>query len=479
MRYSNRTVIGAITLKFVEQMSVKMTSLIISIVLARLLAVEDFGVIAILTVFIHLFSAVIEGGLSTSLVQKKEVNDIDYSTVFYASMILATVLYGILFLIAPAIATAYENNELIIYLRVLGVALFVTPFNSVQLSYVYRNMLFRRMLIASLTAAILSGAVGIIGAYLGLGAWALILHTLLNSIIIVIMLLMLTPWKPKVVFSIPVLCEHLRYGWKLLCSSILDTLYNEMRTLVVGKKYNSDDLAYYNRGDSYPKLVMTSLNASFQTVMLPVLSSEQSDMSQLKKTMRKSVAASAFVLFPMMAGFAAVAENFVSIVLTDKWLPCVPYLQLSCFIYAVQPINSCNLQAVKAIGRSDVYLYLDLVKKALGFIILFVAAAAFQTPMAIAISTAIYAPVQLLINAYPNRKLIGYSFGEQLKDIALPLIMSVLMFTVVYMMNNLSIGVMLEFILQIMVGVLIYVAFSFIFRHPIAVGILTKIRKRG
>ncbi len=333
MKYSGRTVANSLAIKFFEQLSVKLTSLVVSIILARILDVTEFGVVGILTVFVHLASAIIEGGLSTSLIQKKHTDDVDYSTVFISSFFMACVLYILLFFAAPFISELYENESIKVYLRVIGLVLFITPFNSVQLGYVYKHMLFKRLLLSTLTASVVSGVIGIIMAMNGFGAWSLVLQTILNSAVSVIMLLILIEWKPKLLFSFQKLKEHFSYGWKLLISSILDTLYNELRSLVIGKRYTVDDLSYYNRGDSYPKTIMTSLNTSVQTVMFPVLSAEQDNPEQVKTVMRKTVALSSYIVFPVMAGFAAVADSFVRLILTDKWLSCVPYLQGACLIY--------------------------------------------------------------------------------------------------------------------------------------------------
>ncbi len=479
MRYSSNTVIKSLAFKFIEQMSVKITSLIISIVLARLLDVSDFGIVTILMVFVHISSAIIEGGLSTSLIQKKDIDDADYSTVFYTSFGLAVILYLVLFLGAPFVSDFYQMPVITtFYLRIIGLSLFVTPFNTVQLGYAYKHMLFKKLLIATLVASVISGGVGIFLAYMNKGAWALVAQTLLNSSISATLLFLLIDWRPRKLFSYEKLKNHISFGWKLLVSSLLDTFYNEMRSLVIGKKYTADDLAYYNRGDSYPKLLMTSLNTSIQTVMFPVLSSQQDNKQHLKMTMRKSIAITSYIVFPMMAGFAAIADSFVHILLTDKWIICVPYLQLACIIYAIQPINSCNLQAIKAIGRSDIFLVLDLIKKGIGFTLLFVSAFAFGSPMAIAIATAAYAPIQLMINAFPNRKLIEYTYKEQINDIALPLFMSSIMFALVFMINYLELTTILKMVLQVFSGIFIYGILSVVFHAKALSEILIKIRHK-
>ena len=464
MKYQNKTVFNSLAIKFAEQLLTKGTSVIVSIVLARLLNVEDFGVIAILTVFTNLASAIIEGGLSTSLIQLKEVDDTDYSTVFYTSGLLAVVLYGVLFFTAPYIAAVYEIPALTLYLRVIGLMLFLTPFNATQLGYVYRNMLFKRLFISSVSASLVSGACGIVLAMMGAGVWALIAQILSASVISVLGLFLIIPWKPKLLFSITRLKLHFSYGWKMLVASLVDTLYIDLQALIIGKRYTQDDLGYYNNGDKYPKTLITSLNTAVQSVMLPVFAAEQDDLAVLKRTMRKTVSYSSFLLFPVMMGFAAVAENFVLIALTEKWLPCVIYLQLACFAYAVRPINSCNLQAIKAIGRSDIFLKLTLIKKFIGIIVVIVTAFCFQTPLAIAIGVALCAPLELLINIIPNRKLIGYSMHEQFADIAFPLMMSLVMFVGVYSITWLSLNVWLELLIQVIVGIAIYIILSLLFR---------------
>ncbi len=456
MGYSQKKVVGSLSYKFIEQLSVKGTSLLIGIVLARLLDVADFGVISLLTVFTHLASAIIEGGLSTSLIQMKEVDTKDYSTVFYTSFGLALVLYLVLFGTAPMIAEYYDNSSMCIYLRVIGLNLFVTPFNSIQLGYVYRNMMFKRLLIASLSACVISGGVGIAMAYMGMGAWALVAQTLLSSIVSVVLLFLLIPWKPTAEFSLQKLKEHFGYGWKLLVSSLLETGYIELRTLLIGKRYTTNDLAYYNRGDTYPKTIITSLNTAVTTVMFPVLSSEQGNLSAVKNLTRKTVSLSAFILFPVMAGFAAIAEGFVEIVLTDKWAECVVYLQLACLTYAIMPINSCNLQAIKAIGRSDVFLRLTVIKKIVGIMLIVAAVFAFNSPLAVAIVAALFAPIELLINALPNRKLIDYHLSEQIKDIFPAFLSSVVMFILVNSLNKVIVQVYLRLVVQIVAGVAIY-----------------------
>ncbi len=478
MKYSSKKVAGSLSFKFIEQLAVKGTSLIVGIVLARLLNVADFGIISLLTVFTHLASAIIEGGLSTSLIQIKKIGSKDYSTVFYTSFGLALVLYIVLFFAAPAISSYYNNDSMCDYLRVIGLTLFVTPFNAVQLGYVYRNMMFKQLLVASVSASAVSGAIGITMAYLGMGAWALVAQTILSSMVSVAVLFVIVPWKPTAEFSMQKLKEHFNFGWKLLASSLLDTGYMELRTLLIGKRYTTNDLSFYNRGDTYPKTIMTSLNTAVQTVMFPVLSEEQDNMNNVKNIVRKTVLISSFVLFPVMAGFAAVSDAFVEIVLTSKWSECVVYLQLACLAYAIMPINSCNLQSIKAIGRTDVFLKLTVVKKVVGIFLIVFSVFAFDSPLAVAIVAALYAPVELLINAIPNKKLIGYSFFEQVKDVVPALISSVIMFLTVDFLNSVIGPIYIRLAVQIIVGVLVYLLCSLVLQRKILLDTFQAIRKK-
>lgn len=467
MRYSSKKIIGSLSYKFTEQLAVKGTSLIVGIVLARLLNVKDFGVISLLTVFTNFASAIIEGGLSTSLIQKKEIDSEDYSTVFYTSCILAILLYVIIYFFSPWIAVYYGEAEMSAYLRIIALNLFATPFNAVQLGYVYRNMLFKKLLVASLSASITSGGIGIILAYIGIGPWALVVQALLSSLISVGVLFFIIPWKPTAEFAFSKLKEHFRFGWKLLASSLLDTGYIELRTLLIGKRYTTTDLSFYNRGDTYPKTIMTSLNTAVQTVMFPVLAGEQSNIEEVKNISRKTVMLSSVILFPVMAGFAAIAEGFVEIVLTDKWEECVIYLQLACLTYAMLPINSCNLQAIKAIGRSDIFLRLTLIKKVIGIMLIVIAIFSFDSPLSVAIVAALYAPLELLINAFPNKKLLSYSIFEQLADILPAFGSSLVMFLIVELLNFAINFVYIKVIIQIIVGVCVYILCSLILQRKI------------
>ena len=247
-------------------------------------------------------------------------------------------------------------------------------------------------------------------------------------------------------------------------SNLIDTLYQDIRSLVIGKKYDSSTLGFYNRGKQFPQFVINSINSAVQSVMLPALASEQDDRARMKTMMRNSISVSAFVIFPIMAGMAGVATPLVSLLLTDKWLPCVPYLQIYCFTLAFYPVHTCNLQAINAMGRSDIFLKLELIKKSMGMVALVIAVFCFESPIAIAMTGVFTTFINCFINAYPNKKLVGYSYFEQMLDILPSLLASVVLLTVVLLLGLLPLSPMLLLMIQFAVGVLVYVGISLIMR---------------
>lgn len=325
---------------------------------------------------------------------------------------------------------------------------------SVQNAYVSKNMIFKKFFIATLVGTIVSAVIGIVMAYKGYGIWALVAQQLTNSLISTIMLWTVVRWRPKFKFSFKRLKVLFRFGWKMLCSGLLDTIYNELYGLVIGKVYNPEQLAYYNKGNQFPQMLTENINGSISSVMLPTLSKEQDNKEKLKRMMQKSIKLSSFLLFPLVFGMAAIAEPFIKIVLTDKWLPAVPIMQLLCFSYALWPIHTINLQAINALGRSDIFLKLEIIKKVVGIICL-----AISVPFGIqfmVIMKIVLSIISSFINSYPNKKLLNYSFKNQIKDIIRPLIISTIMLLVVLLMTKINMNIYLLLILQIIVGIIIY-----------------------
>lgn len=458
----NKTVVSSFIWKFLERTGTYLVQFVIQIILARILLPSEYGIVAIVTVFIALANVFIQTGFNTALIQRKNVTDLDYSSVLYLSLLIAFVLYIIIFICSPFIANFYKDQLITPVLRVLSLTLFLGAFNSIQTAYISRNMLFKKNFLSSLIAIVISGIIGIIFANLGYGVWSLVIQQLLNMIILIIILLFTIDWKPKLLFSIKRVKKLFSFGWKLLCSSLIDTLYNNIYDLIIGKKYTSTDLAYYNRGKQFPNVIVTNVNGSISTVLLPTMSKNQDDKFKVKEMTRKAIVISSFVLFPMMIGLAVIAKPLVSIVLTDKWLECVPFLQILCFSFALWPIHTANLQAINAIGRSDVFLKLEIVKKIVGILVLII-----TVPMGLysmALGQIITGIISSFINAYPNKKLLNYSYLEQVKDLCPIIIISLVMGLIIYPISFLNLGNLLILILQCIIGVIIYIIFSWLFK---------------
>lgn len=451
--------------KLLERFGVQGIQFILQIILARLLSPDLYGVLGIMIIFTTLANVFIQNGFNTSLIQGKDVTEEDYSSVFWVTFAIAVLLYIVIFVTAPFIAAFYEMPEITVPFRVLAIVLIPGAVNSIQVAKVSRDMDFKKIFTGNIAAIIISGIVGIAIAYNGGELWALVAQNLINVTVSCIVMLFTVKWKPRFVCDIERISALFSYGWKLLVSSLIDTLYQDLSSLVIGKKYDSGMLGYYNRGKQFPQFIIGAVNGAIQSVLLPAMSSEQDDNSKVKQMMRNSMTLGAYIIFPMMAGLAAIAEPMVVLLLTDKWLPCVPYLQIFCFSFAFWPVHTSNLQAINAVGRSDIFLKLEIIKKIYGIIALLIAIFCFDSPIAIAMTGVVTALLSCFVNAFPNKKLVGYSYIEQMKDIMPSFIMSSIMFTAVYFIGKIGFNNMLTLVVQIVSGVGIYLLLSLITKN--------------
>ena len=457
---SKATIISSLIWKFLERIGIQGTQFVVSIVLARLLAPENFGLIAIVTIIISIANVFIQSGLGTALIQKKDADDLDFSSVFYASLSLATIIYTGIFFTTPLIAQFYNNDELIPIIRVLTLTLFIGVFSSIQYAYVARNMMFKKLFFRSMGSIIPSSIVGISLAFAGFGVWALVAQQLFSASLSVIILWFTVPWRPRLSFSFQRLGKLFSFGWKLLLSSILDTIYSQIQGIVIGKMFSPTNLAFYDRGSHFPYIIVNNINNSIQAVMLPSLAAYQDDRPQVKKMMRRAIVTSSFLIIPMMAGLAAIAEPLVLVLLGEKWLPCVPFVRIFCFFYAFYPIHTSNLSAINALGRSDIFLKLEIIKKIYGLAILIGFIFYFRSPIGIAYGAALSALIASFVNASPNKKLLNYSYFEQLKDIAPSILLTCLMTVVISSLTYLHLNNYITIILQITVGCIIYLGLA-------------------
>lgn len=459
-----RVIISSLFWKFFERAGTQLIQFGVTIALARILAPDDFGLVALIAIFISIASVFVQSGLNTALIQKKDADDLDFSSVFWASLGIAVATYTILFFGAPFIADFYEHPSLTVVIRVLAITLFIDVFSSIQNAYVARNMLFKKLFFRSVGAIIPSGAIGLTLAFCGFGIWALVAHQFCNAFLAVAIMWFTIPWRPSFKFSFTRFKSLFTYGWKLLVSSLIDVVYTNLRGLIIGKFFSPADLAYYNRGDTFPFLIVNNINTSIGSVLLPSFAAAQNDIVQLKKMMRRSIITSTFIITPMMAGLAAMAHQVVLLILGEKWLPCVPFVQIYCFMYLFYPIHTTNLSAIKAVGRSDVFLKLEIIKKICGLSLLIGSYFYFKSPIGIAYGALVSTILCSFINANPNRKLLGYGYLEQIKDIFPTFILTVPMGIAVYAIGTSDIPLLPQSILQVITGILVYFSIAKLFR---------------
>lgn len=435
---------------------------VISIILARLLSPDEYGTINIVLIFVTIANVIVQNGFGTALVQKQQADERDFSSVFYVNLTAAAGIYLVLFICAPWIAGFYRNPEMKGIVRVLSLVLFPGAVISVQNAFVARKMQFKSLCIATVAAAILSGGAGIGMAGAGFGVWALVGQQIFYYFTLVLALFIAVKWRPGLLFAPERVGAMFRFGWKLLCASLIDTLFMNLYGLVVGKLYDEHTMGVYSRGEQFPKLIVTNLGTAIQSVMLPALSRHQSHPQEVAGMLRRAIKISVFVVLPMMAGLAAAADNLVLVLLGEKWMACVPFLQISCLAYAVWPMDIANLQALNAMGRSDVFLKLEIVKKLVGVAIL-----ALSLRCGALTFIAWKAAGDFLctfINAWPNQKLLGYHITRLWRDILPALAASLSMGVLVYGLGFLVPAGLAGLCLQVVFGAALYLAAAAAFR---------------
>ena len=452
------TVLSNFLWRFAERVGAQGVKLLVELILARILMPEEYGIIALVTVFITILNVFVDSGLGNALIQKKEADDLDFSSVFWFNVVWCLILYGVLYFASPLIASFYRKNELILVLRVLGLQVIISGVKNVYQAYVSRNMQFRKFFFSTLGGTIGAAIIGITMAYRGYGVWALVAQHLFNMLVDTIILCFTVHWHPKRQFSFSRLKGLLNYGWKLLVSSLLDTVYNEVQALIIGKVYSSSDLAFYNRGLLFPQVIASNVNTSIDSVLLPSMSKEQDTRTRVKAMTRRAIMTSTYILAPLMIGMAFISEPMIKLLLTEKWLPCVPFLRVFCIALLFFPIHTANLNAIKAMGRSDLFLKLEVMKKIVGIITILVTMQI--SVMAMAIGVLVSSVLGQIINSWPNRKLLDYRYVDQLKDIFPNLFMAIVMGLLIYPMKYIPVPEALVIFFQLAAGMCIYLFLS-------------------
>lgn len=461
--------------RLLEQCGAQGVSFIVSIVLARLLTPSDYGTISLITVFTTVLQVFVNNGLPVALIQKSDADTLDFSTVFWYNLVICLFIYMGIFWAAPIIAVFYSNEDLTSLVRVLSLTILISGFKSVQQSYVSKHLLFRKFFFSTIGGTIFSAVVGITMAYMGYGYWAIVAQQLSNIFIDTLILWFTVKWRPEFTFSFDRLKDLFSYGWKLLFSSLIDTGYNNLRSLIIGKVYSSSDLAFYNKGQQFPSLIITNINTSIDSVLLPVMSSVQDNVDSVKNMTRKSIKMSSYLMWPLMIGLAVCAKPLVLILLTEKWLDSVFFLRVFCFTYVLWPMHTSNLNAIKSLGRSDLFLKLEIIKKFVGFISIII-----SVPFGvrfIAIAYLITGPINALVNAYPNKKILNYSIKEQIEDLMPYIALSLAMGSIIWPIQYLPIGNFMIIMIQVALGGLFYVIGSMLFQLDVFFELFNLVKK--
>lgn len=445
----------------IERFATQGVQFLFGIILARLLSPDDYGIIAMPLVFLAIAQCIIDSGFSTALIRKPELTEDDLSTAFYFNIGIGILCYAVLFFSSPLIADFYHTPILSSLLKVTALAVLFNPLCAVQQAILTRKIDFKTQAIVSLSGAILSGIVGLSMAYNGFGVWSLVFQQVGGYLIRTILLWILGKWKPKRKWS----WESFHYLWgfgsKMLGSGLLDTIYNNIYPIVIGKYFSAQDLGNYTRAQQFSSLPSSNVTGVLQRVTFPVLSSIQNEDERLAKNYRKILKLSAFLVFPMMLMLSAIANPLVRILLTDKWIGCVILLQIVCFQMMWYPIHAINLNLLTVKGRSDLFFRLEIFKKIMGVCIMFI-----TIPHGIIwmVSGGIVSSMlSLIINTYYTGKLINVGYFKQMGDL-LPIFgVSFIMWLIVHAIISLSSNLCCQLVLGISLGAIVYLIGAKIF----------------
>ncbi len=461
MNIKQKTVNGVIW-SAIERFSVQIIQFIVQIIIARLLLPADYGLIGMLAIFMALAQTFTDGGLSNALIQKKDRNQEDYSTVFYFNIIIGIFLAIIFFLSAGIISQFYEMPKLKLVIEIMSVNLIILAFQVIQKTILTIKIDFKTQAKASLVSVLAGGGIGIIMAYKGFGVWALVAQFTSINIIQTSLFWYFEKWRPQLIFSKSSFTRLFGFGSKILAANLLHTIYLNLYTLVIGKRFSATNLGYYTRAEQFAQFPSSNITGILWRVTYPIMSSIQDEDEKLKQVLRQYLQLAAFIVFPLMVGLAAVAEPFIILILTEKWKGIVPLLQILSFYYMFYPLNAIHQNLMQVKGRSDLFFRLEVLKKIIGIILLFI-----SLPFgiyALCFSLIVYAIINLAINTFYGSRLINLSIPTQLKDIAKTFLASIFMGGVVYLINYVNIPNILKLSLGVIIGGFTYYLVARIFK---------------
>ena len=448
--------------RVIETCTSQAVTFIVSVILARLVSPDDYGTLAVVSVFISLCSIFVDSGFGMALVQKKDADDLDFSSIFYFNIVMCMLLYGIIFMASPLIARFYAIDELALLIRVQGLNLLISGVRAIQTAYVSKHLLFKQAFFATIGSTLASAVVGITLAYLGFGIWALVAQSVFSNLVGTVILWGVIKWRPQRVFSLDRVKALFSYGSKLLLSSLVNIGYSDLRQLLIGKVYTTADLAYFNRGASVPGLCHTVISSGTNSVLLPTMSNVQESPSNVKFLVRKSIRIQTYVLLPAFVGLALCSEPLIRLLFTDVWAEAIPFQQMFCCIYMLECVASTNANALKAMGRSGTMLTIECIKTPVYTLILLISMP-FGTK-AIAIGYLLSCAFGTILCVAPGKKVFGYSIFEQLRDVLPHIALSAVMGLCVWFVSMIPMNNLLTLIVRVCTGVVVYVALSIAFK---------------
>ena len=440
--------------RFLERCSSQVVSLIVSIILARLLLPEQYGIIAMTMIFVALFEALAVSGLGSALIQKSQYDRTEFSTMFWASVVFSFILYGILFFAAPYISVFMHTPALTIVLRVLGLRLPISAMNSIQQAYVSQHMIFKKFFFSTLSGTISSGIIGLAMAYSGFGVWALVGQNLSMTVVNTVALHFLIPWRPSLIFSRKAFQELYGFSWRTMTASFIGTVFDQLRGFFIGRYYTPSDLAFVNRGEQLPIALSNNISTTVQSVLFPAFSHLKNDKVLVREAVQRALVIGSFVVTGLLGILAGTADTFVSVILTDKWIDSVPYLQWSCLGQCFAVLGMINLQTISALGRADITLNLEFIKKPFWFLFLIIGV--MISPLAVIVGNALYGIIAFSINAFPNKKLLGYGITQQIKDIIGPFFLSGIIFVILQELQRIFPHTLLFLIGEGLISLVVY-----------------------
>lgn len=447
---------------FLQKLLGQSLSFLVTVILARMLQPQDYGVVALSSMFLVLLSTFMDGGLNAALIQKKSIDDKDYNTVFYFCLVMSFVIYFMIYMLAPLFSSLYANDLICPIVRVLALTIPLGALTSIQNAIVIRDLRFKTFFYASIIGQIVSAIIGITMAYLKYGPWALVAQNMASSIINTLVMLYIVRWFPKLIFSRKRFKQLFSFAGSKFAAGFIGTLCDQLKGYLIGFKYTAADLAFLNRGEGLPELFKNNISGTINTVLFPALSRLDGNAIEVKKGIRRSMMTSSYLLTPIFLGLAAVSDKLVPLIYSLKWSPAIPFMKIACLTSCIGVLNTANLQSLFAIGKSYEVLKLEFYKKPIMLLILGIAI--FISPLAISFGMFIYSFVVLLLNSAPNSRLLNYSLREQIKDVSAGIILSIVMALLVFILGYYFSNVYISLCIQVLVGIFFYWGMSHILK---------------